>query len=113
MGVFASENIIQVVIYDKKELAIVVEAIGGLIETEELVSFLFSYDCGISEVDSDSPFGKLDKVFDLIYEYIPQAKDDDEVESRIYDILYRCDSSVEEQFKAIEELRAEGKAKKA
>ncbi|SFH58299.1 hypothetical protein SAMN04487830_102142 [Pseudobutyrivibrio sp. OR37] len=97
----------------KKEMAVVVEAYEGLREAMEIISDLFDLGHSIVTLTTDSPFGKIDKLLDLFYGYIPAAHEDLEVEERMYHILLHDKwLTTDEKIEAIENLRKECKGKK-
>ena len=97
----------------KKEMAIVVEAYEGLRESMEMISNLFDLGHSIVTLTTDSPFGKIDKLLDLFYGYIPEAHKDLDVEDRMYHILLHDKwLTTEEKIEAIENLRKECREKK-
>ena len=92
----------------KKEMAVVVEAYEGLREAMEMISDLFDLEHSIGTLSTDSPFGKIDKLLDLFYGYIPEAHKDIVVEERMYHILLHDKwLTTEEKIEAIENLRKE------
>ncbi len=96
----------------KKEMAIVVEAIDGYVEVGSKISELYNGTPSFPAVLTDSPFGKLDKLLDLVYGYVLGNSKDNKVESEMFRVLLDDYMSVEEKIKVIEELREECKTKK-
>ena len=97
----------------KKEMAIAVEIYEGSVETGRILSSLFDNHYTFCSSSPDTPLGKVSKAFDLLFEYVPKANTDLNVEKKLCKILFDDYLTTEERIEAIEELRKECKAKKS
>lgn len=58
----------------KQELLIASEALDGLTIIKIVLSAVFGEGISIVDIEEKSPIGKIERLVDLFYEYIPVAK---------------------------------------
>ena len=91
----------------KKEMAIVIEAFEGFVEAGRILGSLCEGEDSFISVMKASPFGKIEKLLDLVYAYIPTSLYNNVVEDRMFIILHDESLPTEERIEAIENLRKE------